>query len=561
MKTELFLSVLEISITIGLVALLLVLCAPVINRRYGARWKCWIWLLLALRLVIPLSAEDVRSATALLAEVISGESKGWEIQKGIFAVENADSRQVIFELPAQVREKVGAQSGKNGTGITWLELAGYVWAAGGISFAAFHLSAYFYYRRQIEKKGRTVRGDAVLSQMPPLLEELHIKREIPVREYPGAVSPMIAGFFKPVLVLPPEQYGEEELYFILKHELIHFKRRDVWFKLLLMLANALHWFNPFIWLMHREAIVDMELACDERVVQGKGYRIRKAYTETLFSTLRGRKNAGTTLSTQFYGGKMIMKKRFRNILKMKRKKNGILVLTGVILLAAGMGAMVGCSVAADNPEPVSPVAADNPEPVSPVAMDDSVQDRMTAEFIEEEIPPESGDGESDKETATAGDTATLLVPREGEAEEENATLFAGEGYSIYLTADKWQQSGEDAWQAVLDGEAVLDGQVTLRIAHPNGKGADQIAKELTAEGYGGMDESGDTAGVETAAGSGSQLDGSEWFKAEKDMVHMITLKEAGEEVWQIICSFPVEAQEGWGQTLRVMAASFAADNQ
>lgn len=359
---------------------------------------------------------------------------------------------------------------------------------------------------------------------------------------------MIAGFLKPVLALPPERYGEEELYFILKHELIHFKRRDVWFKLLLMLANAVHWFNPLIWLMHREAVVDMELACDERVVQGKGYRIRKAYTETLLSTLHGRKTAGTTLSTQFYGGKMIMKKRFRNILKMSKKKNGILALTGVIFLMAGMGAMVGCSV-----------AADNPEPVSPVAMDDSAQDRMTAEFIEEEIPPESGDGEGDRETATAGDTATLLVSREGEAEEETATLFTGEGYSIYLTADEWKQSGEDAWQAVLDGEAVLDGQVTLRIAHPNGKGADQIAKELTAEGYGGMDESGYTADAETDAGSGSQLDGSEWFRTEKDMVHMITLKEAGEEVWQIICSFPVEAQEGWGQTLRVMAASFAAD--
>ena len=547
-KTELFLSVLEISITIGLVALLLVLCASVINRRYGARWKCWIWLLLALRLVIPLNAEDVRSAAVLLAEVISGESEGGEIQKGIFAVENADPRQVIFELPAQVREKVGAKSEKNGTGITWLELAAYVWAAGSVAFAVFHLSAYFYYRRQIEKKGRTVRDDAVLSQMPQLLEELHIKREIPVREYPGAVSPVIAGFLKPVLVLPPEQYGEEELYFILKHELIHFKRRDVWFKLLLMQTNALHWFNPLIWLMHREAVVDMELACDERVVQGKGYRIRKAYTETLLSTLRGRKTAGTTLYTQFYGGKMIMKKRFRNILKMSKKKNGILALTGVIFLMAGMGAMVGCSV-----------AADNPEPVSPVAMDDSAQDRLTAEFIEEEIPPESGVGEGDRETAMAEDTATLLVSREGEAEEENATLFAGEGYSIYLTADEWQQSGEDAWQAALDGEAVLDGQVTLRIAHPNGKGADQIAKELTAEGYGGMDESGDTAGVEMAAGSGSQLDGSEWFRTEKDMVHMITLKEAGEEVWQIICSFPVEAQEGWGQTLRVMAASFAAD--
>lgn len=548
MKTELFLSVLEISITIGLVALLLVLCAPVINRRYGARWKCLIWLLLALRLVIPLKAEDVRSAAVFLSERMSGESESGEIQKGISGEENADPRQVIFELPAQVREKVGAKSEKNGTGITWLELAAYVWAAGSVAFAVFHLSAYFYYRRQIEKKGRTVRDDAVLSQMPQLLEELRIKREIPVREYPGAASAVIAGFLKPVLVLPPEQYGEEELYFILKHELIHFKRRDVWFKLLLMLANAVHWFNPLIWLMHREAVVDIELACDERVVQGKGYRIRKAYTETLLSTLHGRKTAGTTLSTQFYGGKMIMKKRFRNILKMNRKKNGILVVTGVVLLMAGMGAMVGCSV-----------ATDNPETLSPVAMDDPAQDWLMEEFIEEEIPPESGDGEGDRETATAGDTATLLVSREGEAEEENATLFAGEGYSIYLTADEWQQSGEDAWQAALDGEAVLDGQVTLRIAHPNGKGADQIAKELTAEGYGGMDESGYTADAETDAGSGSQLDGSEWFRTEKDMVHMITLKEAGEEVWQIICSFPVEAQEGWGQTLRVMAASFAAD--
>ena len=44
---------------------------------------------------------------------------------------------------------------------------------------------------------------------------------------------MIIGFFKPVLVLPKERYSPEELFFILKHELVHLKRGDVYFKLLL----------------------------------------------------------------------------------------------------------------------------------------------------------------------------------------------------------------------------------------------------------------------------------------------------------------------------------------
>ena len=71
-------------------------------------------------------------------------------------------------------------------------------------------------------------------------------------------SPMITGLFRPTLLLPHEDYEKADLEVILKHELIHFRRNDLWFKLLLILANALHWFNPFIYVMVREANRDIE---------------------------------------------------------------------------------------------------------------------------------------------------------------------------------------------------------------------------------------------------------------------------------------------------------------
>ena len=153
-----------------------------------------------------------------------------------------------------------------------------------------------------------------MRQVCEIKRELQIVRTVKVMESPEAGSPMIIGFLNPIVVLPNERYSSEELFFILKHELVHLKRGDLYWKLLFVTANAVHWFNPFIWIMQKEAAIDMELSCDERVTQGAGETVRKAYTETLLSMLHKQCAKRTALSTQFYGGKKIMKKRFRNIL-------------------------------------------------------------------------------------------------------------------------------------------------------------------------------------------------------------------------------------------------------
>ena len=70
------------------------------------------------------------------------------------------------------------------------------------------------YRRQVMKTGRLTEDDHILSQILDLKRELHISRSVPVIEYRDAESPMIMGFFKPILILPKEQYSPDELYFI-----------------------------------------------------------------------------------------------------------------------------------------------------------------------------------------------------------------------------------------------------------------------------------------------------------------------------------------------------------
>ena len=74
----------------------------------------------------------------------------------------------------------------------------------------------------------SVRDSYILSQISGLKRELRIKSAVCAVEYPQAGSPMIMGFFTPVLVLPNRQYDPEKLHFILKHEMIHLKRRDVY---------------------------------------------------------------------------------------------------------------------------------------------------------------------------------------------------------------------------------------------------------------------------------------------------------------------------------------------
>lgn len=80
-------------------------------------------------------------------------------------------------------------------------------------------------------------------------------------------APFLMGVWHPCLIIPKEKYTDRDLYYIIKHEFIHWKKNDILFKFLLLVANSLHWFNPLVWFMNKQANMDIEMACDEEVMK------------------------------------------------------------------------------------------------------------------------------------------------------------------------------------------------------------------------------------------------------------------------------------------------------
>lgn len=343
MLKDVFLSVFEISLSTGLAVLALILLAPLLNKHYVAKWRYWIWVLFALRLIIPFKGTE--SIVGILAQTAASAVSAPEAgDTDTSPVGAALSQGIVLEIPAQMTMPIVPQAGDEHTaGITPLDIAAAIWFAGCVAIVFLNIFIYQHYMGQIRKRGIPINGSDILDKVQELKEELHIRRKLSVVRYSGAASPMIIGFGRPVLVLPEEAYRPEELEFILKHELVHLKRGDVYVKLLLMASKAVNWFNPVIWMMQKEAVADMELSCDERVVQDTNFSVRRAYTETLFSTLNRSCAKKVYFSTQFYGGKQIMKKRFLNILTRPQKRNGLFILAFAMILGISVETMFICA--------------------------------------------------------------------------------------------------------------------------------------------------------------------------------------------------------------------------
>lgn len=111
--------------------------------------------------------------------------------------------------------------------MTFLDLAAFIWMAGCLGFLSVHLLSYLHWKRRIVKEGSYTVDSGIQSIFLELKKELQIRRAVPVIVFHAAPSPMIMGFWRSFLVLPQERYSQEELFFILKHELMHLKEQSV----------------------------------------------------------------------------------------------------------------------------------------------------------------------------------------------------------------------------------------------------------------------------------------------------------------------------------------------
>ncbi len=345
MINNLFLLVLKMSASASVVILLLVVLTSVLNKRYYIKWKYRIWLILAVYLSLPVDYAAIYRQLSYQHNV-----KPMTIP-AVTQVTNAIM--VILDEPALAPQNIaGTMETASVASVlpSPLTIISHLWIISIIVLLFVYLISYTSYKKKLMQNAMPLTNEAYNNIFSTLLKDMGITNKLKILVYPQTSSPMVIGFIKPVLVLPHDDYSVEEIQFILRHELIHYKRHDIYGKLLLLFAKTIHWFNPIIALMYREAIIDMELSCDEGVVGAENFTLKMAYAETLFSSLAKQNKSEIYFSTQFQGGTEIMKKRFQNILSKTTKRNGRILLTATLLLVIVLGTLMGCSDTASNTE-------------------------------------------------------------------------------------------------------------------------------------------------------------------------------------------------------------------
>jgi len=345
-----FVSYLEISATTSIIILALRLLAPYLNKTYAAKWKYWIWLILAVWLIIPASISLPTTPVEVNipnAPIIPSDNVLPNVPSSDVVTVQPDATTII--QPKQILPEAQRT-------ITLLDLIALIWLIGIVAFLIYQMAGYFIFKKKVLRWSRAPQDPRIESAIHSASSQIGLtKRVIPFIS-DIVSSPLMIGFFRPLLILPCETYSDADLSFIVRHELTHCRRNDLWYKLLLIIANAVHWYNPVIYLMFHEANGDLELSCDDAIINGMSFAERKVYTETILASIQRQGMRKTALSTYFYGGQRTMKNRFINILNTKRKKNGALVLLTVVLAVGIVGGLVGWTTA--NSEPNADATSD-----------------------------------------------------------------------------------------------------------------------------------------------------------------------------------------------------------
>lgn len=153
-------------------------------------------------------------------------------------------------------------------------------------------------------------------------KEMGIKKKVELICSEYCNSPMTSGILSSFLILPKwtEEIEENKYEYMLQHELVHIKHHDLLIKYIGLLVMAVHWYNPFVYIMFHEISVISEMYCDSIVIGGKGEEECRKYGELILKLAVQNKFSN---KRQFFIGMADSRDKWvykRRILEMKRTK-------------------------------------------------------------------------------------------------------------------------------------------------------------------------------------------------------------------------------------------------
>lgn len=341
------------TVSMSLIALVFYALSPLLAKRYRAKSLYYTWLVIAIGFLVPFRPSlDFLRLPDQFSAVQPFVSRPAAIIKNITdAASGTQWQNFQINIPVNSAQTAPQSSAP----VPIMEMIFLLWAAGVVFSIVSRLFQHRRFLRAVKRWSSPVTEERILSVFQEARLETGVPRWVGIRICPFAASPMLIGFLHPTILLPTADYRETELTLILKHELVHWKRRDLWIKSLALLASAVHWFNPVMLLVEKSMAQQCELSCDAEAMRDSDGDARKQYGMVILGAVRGRSGLQTALSTNFYGGKQAMRKRLSGILDTTKKKAGSIVLCGALIVSLGAGA----AFAADDVSAEAKLVPDN----------------------------------------------------------------------------------------------------------------------------------------------------------------------------------------------------------
>lgn len=381
---ELLKIILSLSLSGGLLILVLLLCKTLVKDKLSKRWQYYIWLVVVARLLLPVAPETNLMGTLFQYfdnAVIQTDTSPRSEQQSPVLPETDFSNQ--SNIPGQVGLGDGEQPEPDKlTTPSIFDLAKQniaavcllVWLIVAACLLIRKVTVYQSFVKYI-KAGRTEISDLELwERVGELVEQTGVKSAVGLYTNSLISSPLLIGFFRPCIMLPTTELSESDFENTILHELTHYKRRDLFYKWLVQVTICIHWFNPLVYLVGREVNRACELSCDEAVIKSMDVGKQRAYGDTLLNAMgKGGNYKNSIASVTLNEGKELLKERLDAIMRFKKTTRLTAAISVMLIFVLCFGATtVGAYTAKPsvNPKGDNPETLDTKPEVVPLRIDD-----------------------------------------------------------------------------------------------------------------------------------------------------------------------------------------------
>ena len=300
-----FLKIVNMSISAGWIVLA-VLALRLLLRKAPKWITVLLWGIVALRLICPFSIESalslIPSAETVSPEIMTAQTP--QIHTGVPFINNTVNP--VMEQSFAPEQTVSINPLQ-----IWIPVFAIIWLIGMAAMLIYTAASYWRLKRRV---------------CTAVLLRDHIFQSEAV------VSPFVLGLVKPKIYLP-FQIEAADMDLVIAHEEAHIKRLDHWWKPIGFLLLTLHWFNPLMWLGYVLLCRDIELACDEKVIENLDITDRADYSQALLNcSVNRRMIAACPLAF----GENSIKKRIKSVLNYKKPAFWIIVIAIVACIVTAV---------------------------------------------------------------------------------------------------------------------------------------------------------------------------------------------------------------------------------